>query len=490
MIKVQTVKVQPVILCGGSGTRLWPLSRTGFPKQFLCLSGNSSLFQQAAQRLTGLSNETYKSAAPIIVTGEEHRFFAQEQLREIGQTMASYLLEPEGRNTAPALTLAALAALEGGDDPVLVVTPADQTVTDSAAFACALQTAIAKATQGHIVIFGVTPDKPDTGFGYIQTNLNTDFRDSDESIQVVNRFVEKPNAETAEKYIEEGNYFWNAGIFVLKASVWLEALYSFREDIKLACIKVWGSKKQDGNFIRFDKDLFSQVPSESIDFAVLEKCPGSKHNIRMVSLNAGWNDLGTWESVWNISPKDNRGNVKTGHVITHNSNDSLVHSSGRLVAMVGVNNLVVVETKDAVLVVNKYMSQDIKNIMVELSMVQNELLIQHSRVIRPWGWYENLEEGDNFKVKRIHVHPGASLSLQKHNHRAEHWIVVRGKAKIINSGKIINLKENESTYIPKNSIHRLTNNEKKLLEIIEIQTGNYLGEDDIVRIEDKYGRIN
>jgi mannose-1-phosphate guanylyltransferase / mannose-6-phosphate isomerase len=474
---------QPVILCGGSGTRLWPLSRAGFPKQFLCLTGTDSLFQQAVARLGKLG------AAPYIVSNEEHRFLAQEQLREMGVTQATYLLEPMARNTAPAMTLAALAAMESGTDPVLVVTPADQTVTDAEAFDQALQTAIADAALGHIVILGVTPDKPETGYGYIQTAGQGEQR-SDHTIQSekVLKFVEKPNLETAQKYLSEGNYFWNAGMFVVKASVWLAALNNFRPDIAQACQAAWTAKKEDGQFIRPDKDLFAQVPSESVDYAVMEKCPGSSQSIHMVPLDAGWNDLGAWDAVWNVQSKDDQGNAHTGDVLETDSRNTLVHASSRLVALVGVHDLVVVETADAVLVADKSRSQDVKHIVNALTAQKREEHTLHRKVHRPWGWYDSIDEGDRFKVKRIQVKPGASLSLQKHHHRAEHWIVVRGTAEITNGDKLLLLSENQSTYIPLGELHRLANPGSIPLEIIEVQSGAYLGEDDIFRFEDTYGR--
>ncbi len=471
--------VQPVILCGGSGTRLWPLSRAGFPKQFLCLAGSESLFQQAVQRLSK------HGAAPYIVSNEEHRFLAQEQLREIGIHQATYLLEPSGRNTAPALTLAALAARDGGADPVLIVTPADQTVTDTAAFDQALQNAIAEAAKGHIVVLGVTPTKPETGYGYIKVQGGSEHAGT----LSVQAFVEKPDAATAQKYLNEGNYFWNAGMFVLKASVWLHALENFRADIAQSCQVAWAGKKQDGQFIRPDKALFEQVPSESVDYAVMEQCPGSQYTICMVPLNAGWNDLGAWEAVWNVSPKDGLGNSHHGDVISHNSHNMLVHATSKLVALVGVSGLVVVETPDAVLVADKAHSQDVKHIVNALTAEKREEHTLHRKVHRPWGWYDSIDEGGRFKVKRIQVKPGASLSLQKHHHRAEHWIVVRGTAEITNGDKVLTLTENQSTYIPLGEVHRLANPGSISLEIIEVQSGSYLGEDDIVRLEDTYGRI-
>ena len=483
-------QITPVILCGGSGTRLWPLSRTGFPKQFLCLTGNESLFQQAAQRLACLGQDGIQVAAPFIVSGEDHRFLASEQLREVGIPLGAALLEPTGRNTAPALTLAALAATENGQDPVLVVTPADQTIADGPAFNVAVQQAIAQAAEGNIVILGVTPDKPETGYGYIKTARHCEER-SDAAIQLpitVQAFIEKPNQSTAEAYIKEGSYFWNAGMFVLRASVWLKALQTFRPDIFTACQAAWAAKKQDAQFIRPGKEEFAAIPAESVDYAVMEHCPGSAFSIQMVPLDAGWSDLGAWDAVWNVLPKDAQGNAHTGDVLTTDSHNTLVHASSRLVALVGVSDLVVVETADAVLVSSKSGSQEVKHIVAQLQSTKREEQTLHRKVHRPWGWYDSIDEGGRFKVKRIQVKPKASLSLQKHHHRAEHWIVVTGTAEITNGDKVLTLTENQSTYIPLGEVHRLANPGSIPLEIIEVQSGSYLGEDDIVRFEDTYGR--
>jgi mannose-1-phosphate guanylyltransferase/mannose-6-phosphate isomerase len=485
-----SVQVQPVILCGGSGTRLWPLSRSGFPKQFLCLTGTDSLFQQAAQRLMGLTAPGVEVAQPIIVTGEEHRFLAVEQLREAGIPLGAALLEPVGCNTAPALTLAALAAMQNGQDPVLAVTPADQTVANPAAFTQAMHRAIAQAEQGSIVILGVTPTHPETGYGYIQTALS--LRGEAEAIHPVQRFVEKPNLATAKQYLTEGGYYWNAGMFVLKASVWLKALEQFRPDILQATQKAWAARTADANtstpFIRPGKAEFAATPPESIDYAVMEHCPGSTHPISMVPLDAGWSDLGAWDAVWNVLPKDEHGNAHVGDVLTHQSSNTLVHATSRLVSLVGVRDLVVVETPDAVLVARKASSQDVKHIVSQLTAQKREEHTLHRKVHRPWGWYDSIDEGGRFKVKRIQVKPGASLSLQKHHHRAEHWIVVTGTAEITNGDQVLTLTENQSTYIPLGEVHRLANLGNIPLEIIEVQSGSYLGEDDIVRFEDTYGR--
>lgn len=480
------INVTPVILCGGSGTRLWPLSRAGFPKQFLCLTGDESLFQQAVRRLAHVASTDIHVAAPTIVTGEDHRFLALEQLREAKIELGSILLEPVGRNTAPALTLAALAAMEAGDDSVLVVTPSDQTVTDSAAFTAAMRRSIRQAQSGSIVILGISPDRPETGFGYIQTHV---VNDSAHVVDVL-RFVEKPDATTAQAYLDEGNYFWNAGMFVLKASVWIAAIERFRPDILEATRAAWKARDTDANatFVRPGKMEFTAIPSESIDYAVMERCPGSPIAIKMVPLDAGWNDLGAWDAVWSVLIKDENGNAHVGDVLTADSRNSLVHATSRLVSLVGMDDVIVIETPDAVLVANKSRCQDVKHIVNALGTQQREEHVLHRKVSRPWGWYDSIDEGHRFKVKRIRVNPKASLSLQKHHHRAEHWIVVTGTAEITNGDKVIILTENQSTYIPLGEVHRLKNPGTIPLEIIEVQSGSYLGEDDIVRFEDHYGR--
>jgi len=488
-----TARITPVILCGGSGTRLWPLSRVGFPKQFLVLSAdgsNQSLFQQAIERIRLVEGASTSLDSAFIVTNEEHRFLALDQLRELKNLQATLLLESSGRNTAPALTIAALQAIEEGDDPILVVTPADQTVANKEAFATALHQAVQIAKEGAIAILGITPTAPETGYGYIKTSNTQSGGKVGEFL--VERFVEKPNAQTAEQYLQEGGYFWNGGMFVLKASIWLAALAEFRPDILLATKKAWEARVMDASgdavFVRPNPELFNAIPSESIDYAVIEKCPQSKYPIQMVALNAGWNDLGAWDAVWQVSAQDEQGNVTTGDTLLTNTSNSLVHASSRLVSTVGVENLVIVETADAVLVADRRNSQDVKNIVGQLESQKRVEKNLHRKVSRPWGWYDSVDEGERFKVKRIQVKPGASLSLQMHHHRAEHWIVVKGTAEITNGDKTLILTENQSTYIPQGQTHRLANPGKTPLEIIEVQSGSYLGEDDIVRFEDTYGR--
>ncbi len=485
--------LMPILLCGGSGARLWPLSRTNFPKQFLALAGNQTLFQQALLRSQAIANESICLGATLIVTNEEHRFLALDQLRELDSAYpkinGQFLLEPVGKNTAPALTFAALCALEINPDAILLVTPADQTIQNSEAFERAIRVAVAKAQQGTIVVMGIQPTRAETGFGYIQREGKPD----NLGTYAVSQFVEKPNVNLAKDYLVSGDYYWNSGIFILKASIWLNAINQFRPDIASACKPAWERKMVDYTvsrevFIRPDKDLFLEIPSESIDYAVIEKCPNSVIPIAMVPLDAGWNDLGAWDAVWQVSSKDEEGNVTFGDVLLKNSTDSLVYSSTRLVGILGLNNMIVIETADAVLVADRTQSQNIKLIVNQLETQERQEKNLHRKVVRPWGWYDSIDEGDRFKVKRIQVKPGASLSLQMHHHRAEHWIVVKGVAEITNGERVITLKENQSTYIPQGQIHRLANPGNTPLEIIEVQSGDYLGEDDIVRFKDTYGR--
>ena len=470
-------------MCGGSGTRLWPLSRASYPKQFLVLTGRTSLFQQAVARVQALEADELAIGAPVVVGNEEHRFLILDQLREMGVEPGAVILEPLGRNTAPALTLAALQALDTGLDPVLVVTPADQTVADEEAFRETVRQAVRIAGEGSIVILGIKPDRPETGFGYVRCAVRADALD-------VVEFVEKPDQSTAQAYLAAGDYFWNSGIFVLRASVWLAALERFRPDIAEATGSAWTSRVADPPFLRPDRPAFTAVPSESVDFAVMERCPGSEFTLRLLPLEVGWSDLGAWEAVWKSAAKDERGNAATGDTLLSDCDNMLVHSSNRLVSIVGMHDAVVVETADAVFVTRRDRSQEVKNVVGLLDARRRTEHAVHRKVHRPWGWYDSIDSGPRFQVKRIMVKPGASLSLQKHHHRAEHWIVVTGTAEVTTGSKVVLLTENQSTYIPLGEVHRLANPGKVPLEIIEVQSGSYLGEDDIVRYEDTYGRTS
>ena len=480
------LSVLPVIMAGGSGTRLWPLSRALYPKQFLILQGNQSLFQQAHLRLQELADADIGVAKPCVVGNEEHRFLVLDQLRELKGEPSSLLLEPAGRNTAPAVTLAALQATADGADPILVVTPADQTVTDAAAYTAALRLAIRAAASGDIVILGITPDRPETGFGYIRTESA-----DAQGVRPVAAFVEKPDLETAKGYVADGGYFWNSGMFVMRASRWLAALSHFRPDIVEATRASFAVRTTDAQFVRPGKDEFTAVPSESVDYAVMEQCPAQPacgFTVRMVPLDAGWSDLGAWDAVWQVSPHDADGNASQGDALIEDSHNTLVHATSRLVAAVGLDNVVVVETPDAVLVADRSRSQDVKKIVNKLATASRTEGTLHRRVHRPWGWYDSIDMGPRFQVKRIMVKPKASLSLQMHHHRAEHWIVVSGTAEVTVGDKVVLLSENQSTYIPLGTVHRLINPGAIPLEIIEVQSGSYLGEDDIVRFQDNYGR--
>jgi mannose-1-phosphate guanylyltransferase/mannose-6-phosphate isomerase len=480
---MNSIDLQPVIMAGGSGTRLWPLSRSTYPKQFLALHGRLSLFQQAALRLQSLGAADIATGGPCVVGNEEHRFLVLDQLAGLTLPPATLLLEPTGRNTAPAMTLAALYATQQGRDPVLVVTPADQSIGDEAAFTESLRRAVRAAAGGAFVILGVTPDRPETGYGYIRCEA------AGQGEMKVAKFVEKPDAVTAQRYLDDGRYYWNSGMFVVRASLWLKALGQFRADILDATRAAWGGRSMDASFVRPDKALFAAIPSESVDYAVMERCPdAADFDIRMVPLAAAWSDLGAWDAVWQLSAKDAAGNATTGDALLSDTRDTLVHATSRLVGVIGVQDVVVVETPDAVLVADRSRSQDVKNIVGQLQKAGRSEQTQHRLVHRPWGWYDSIDSGTRFQVKRIMVKPGASLSLQKHHHRAEHWVVVSGTAEVTNGDQVILLSENQSTYIPLGQVHRLANPGKVPLEIIEVQSGSYLGEDDIVRFEDSYGR--
>ena len=481
--------VVPVILAGGSGTRLWPLSRAQHPKQYLAISGQETLFQQAALRIAALAGDAVQVDPPCIVANEEHRFMVVEQLAEHALAATQVLLEPAGRNTAPALTLAAFAAVAGGEDPVLVVTPADHAIDDVTTCTQALRAAVAAADDGAIVILGIRPTRPDTGYGYIRSQEGRSRADGSAAVAA---FVEKPDLATAERYLAGGDYFWNSGMFVLRARAWLGALRRFRPDIAVACEQVWHTAKVDGSFVRFDTDAFAAIPAESIDYAVMEPASraGSEIGLRMVPLDAGWSDLGAWDAVWQIGEHDAAGNAAHGDAVMLDSRNSLVHATSRLVGIIGLDDVTVVETADAVLVAHRSKSGAVKEMVAALAASGRSEASSHRRVQRPWGWYESVDQGPRFQVKRILVKPGARLSLQMHHHRAEHWIVVSGTAEVTNGEQVSVLTENQSTYIPLGQTHRLANPGKLPLEIIEVQSGSYLGEDDIVRFEDTYGRVS
>ena len=489
------VRVQPVVLSGGSGTRLWPLSREKYPKQLLPLIGEDSLLQATVRRTDGIGAAL---AAPMVVCNEEYRFVIAEQLRLMGKP-GTIVLEPMGRNTAPALTLAALAAAaDEASDPVLLVMPADHVILDTEAFCAAVRHGAQLAAQGMVVTFGITPDAPEIGYGYIQGGKPLPDAAKTDSARLIARFVEKPDLATAQQYLSQGDYLWNSGIFMLRASVWLAAIKACRSDILAACQAAWNTVARDGDFARVGKEPFAACPSDSIDYAVMERITSSSregaHPIAglplgvVIALQAGWSDVGSWDALWKVLPKDAQGNVAQGDVLLQDCHDTLALSDGRLVACVGVSNLVVVETPDAILVAHKDHTQDVKKIVDTLKLKGRFEGQTHRKVFRPWGWYDSVDAGARFQVKRIVVKPGGTLSLQMHHHRAEHWIVVSGTARVTRGDESFLVSENESTYIPLGTTHRLENPGRVQLEMIEVQSGTYLGEDDIVRFEDVYGR--
>lgn len=464
--------LQPVLLSGGSGTRLWPLSREAYPKQFLPLVGERTMMQDTWERVAPIAG-----AAPIVVANEEHRFLAAEQLRLVGVEHAAIVLEPVGRNTAPAIAAAALQATADGGDPLLLVLPSDHVVRDAAAFRAAVQTASAAAEDGALITFGIVPEAPETGFGYIQADA------ADAGVRRVLRFVEKPDAATAQSYLDAGGYYWNSGMFLFRASRYLEELARFRPDILDAVRAAFAAGKRDGDFVRLDKDAFAACPSDSIDYAVMEKTDRAL----VLPVDIGWSDVGSWSALWQVSAQDGDGNAHHGDVISVDARNSYAYSR-RLVALVGVDDLVVVETDDAVLVARKDRVQQVKDVVAKLKAEQRSHAVLHREVHRPWGSYDSIDADAGFQVKRIKVKPGARLSLQSHNHRAEHWIVVRGTARVTRDNDVFELHANQSTYIPLGAKHRLENPGSETLELIEVQSGGYLGEDDIVRYEDVYGR--
>jgi mannose-1-phosphate guanylyltransferase/mannose-6-phosphate isomerase len=480
--------VQPVILAGGSGSRLWPLSREHYPKQLIGVLSDESMLEATAARLNNWSGALPVSDQFILVCGEDHRFMVAEQMRRNGKKARIYL-EPVGRNTAPALTIAALAAVKSSGDAVLVVMPADHAVADEAAFQRAVMTAVAYAADGSIVTMGIVPTRAETGYGYIKIGAAGAGAGGALGGHAIDGFVEKPHQELADQYLASGSYWWNSGIFVVRASVWLEALGRFQPEMLRAVQAASKDMNADGDFCRLDKAEFAACPSDSIDYAVMEKL-GADSDVKgiVVPLDAGWSDVGSWDAVWQILPKDASENVGRGRVMFEKSVSSFAHSEGRLIACVGVTDLVVVETPDAVLVAHKSRVQEVKAIVNRLKSEHAPEAQNHRKVHRPWGFYDSIDNGDRFQVKRIVVNPGAKLSLQMHYHRAEHWIVVRGTAEVTRGEEVFLLSENQSTYLPLGITHRLANPGKTPLEIIEVQSGSYLGEDDIVRFEDTYGR--
>jgi len=485
--------IQPVVLSGGSGTRLWPLSREKYPKQLLPLIGDDSLLQATVRRVSHIAGA--ELAAPMVVSNEDYRFVIAEQLRLMGQP-GTIVLEPVGRNTAPALTIAALQAMKTGANPVLLVMPADHVITEVAAFQAVIAQGALLAEAGAVVTFGITPDAPETGYGYIQSGATfgaASPANSDSVAKLIARFVEKPDLPTAQSYLDAGTYLWNSGLFMMRASVWLSAMQTCRSDILSACQHAWQQGATDGEFVRVDKQIFTACPPDSIDYAVMERIAAGAGNTGLpagvvLALNAGWSDVGAWDALWQVLPKDANGNVIQGDVLLHDCHNILALSEHRLVACVGVDDLVVVETADAILVAHKNQTQDVKKIVDALKKQGRTEGSIHRKVFRPWGSYDGVDAGERFQVKRIVVKPGGILSLQMHHHRAEHWIVVSGTAKITRGDEVFLLSENQSTFIPLGTTHRLENPGRVALEMIEVQSGSYLGEDDIVRFEDLYGR--
>ena len=467
----------PVILSGGSGTRLWPLSRALYPKQLLSLTGENTMLQDTVLRLASIGER-----GPVYcVCNESHRFLVAEQLHETAADIGEIILEPSGRNTAPAAAVAALLITKKYPGAVMLVLPADHVIPDTEAFVAAVAAGQSAAETGELVTFGIEADSPETGYGYIRVSSGTE---GEKTVYPVLEFVEKPDRETAERYLASGDYFWNSGIFLFKAEAYLLELEVHNPAMLAACREALEKSIEDLDFLRLDADAFCSSPSDSIDYAVMEKTTRAA----LVPLNAGWNDVGSWSALWDVQERDDAGNIKKGDVLLHDVKNCYIHAASRLVTAVGLEGHIIIETSDAVLVASRECVQDVKVLVEQLKKNERDEVMTHRRVCRPWGTYETVDASERFKVKRITVNPGAALSLQKHHHRAEHWIVVRGTALVTVEDKTIILNEDQSTYIPVGAFHRLENTGTTPLELIEVQSGSYLGEDDIVRVDDRYGR--
>jgi mannose-1-phosphate guanylyltransferase/mannose-6-phosphate isomerase len=470
------MQIIPVILSGGSGTRLWPLSRKQYPKQYLPLAGDNTMLQETILRLDGLDN----LADPIIVCNADHRFLVAEQCQQIGIKDPAILLEPVGRNTAPAIAAAALQSLKYSDDSTLLVLSADHVIQDVEAFHQAINIAGNQAQEGKLAIFGIVPTEANTGYGYIKSS-----KESGNGAHKVEEFVEKPDLKAAQTYLEQGNYLWNSGMFMFKADVLIDELTTYSSDIVNSVNNAINNATQDLDFIRLDKQAFESSPSDSIDYALMEK----SDNVVVVPLDAQWNDIGAWSALYAIGTKDSQGNVIKGDVITQGTTNTYINADHHMVAAIGVDNLIIIDTPDATFIATQDKAQEVKSIVESLQASGRCESNAHRKVYRPWGWYDSIESGEHFQVKRLHVKPGAKLSLQMHHKRAEHWIVVSGTATVTNGEQTFGLEKGESTYIPLGVTHGLENATNELLEIIEVQSGTYLGEDDIIRFEDMYGRI-
>lgn len=483
------MNLQAVILSGGSGTRLWPLSREKHPKQLLSIIGDQTMLQQTAQRIHGLSEDLPVDPSILVVCNEEYRFITAQQLMEAGYSENKLILEPFGKNTAPALTLAALQASQSEQDRVLLIMPADHVIRDLSAFHAAIKQAYQHALAGAMVTFGIIPDRPETGYGYLEVGpLQTGL-----SAQALLAFVEKPDLATAQRYLDGGQHLWNSGLFMMRASVWLKAMTTLQPAMLEACQQAMSGAKPDQDFIRIDKAAFATSPADSIDYAVMEKLqahPELEIPGVVIPLQAGWSDVGAWDAVWQNSEKDENNNVGVGDSIFEQCLDSFIYAGDRLVAGLGLRDIIVVETPDAVLVANKEHTQEIKKIVNRLKLEAPHHTENHRKVYRPWGHYDSIDAGPGFQVKHIVVNPGGRLSMQMHHHRAEHWIVVRGTALVTRGEDTMTLVANQSTYIPLGVKHRLENPGDCDLELIEVQSGSYLGEDDIVRFDDIYGRVD